>query len=418
MQGTVSGGSLDVRGIASSDAWAFFENLAYSDEKDHRFIEVARYGGRKALRVKNFVGVITAPDGTQVEILPKISEDGQDIEGTRNLLWKMLDAVEGLRFLETTQAQLRLRSMPLTEALVSIFLDQVGTLVRRGIRRDYERVEEEEHFLRGRLQVVRQMRQPPGRQHLFRIEYDLFSENRPENRLIHAALVKVARSCSAPQNQRRARELRHGFEPVPISCDYKSDFQNWRSDRAMATYQPLLPWLRLILNRQCPFSIKDEYHGISFLFPMESLFEKYVAEMLKRLLRSQAVSVHTQLRQRYLSDQPQAFQLKPDLALKNGPHWLRILDTKWKLIDQDAAYACGSADPKAGISQSDVYQLFAYGHKYLGGTGRLVLIYPQWSGFTAPLPSFNLDDGLFLDIVPFDLTSDGAQLIDDIFSRC
>jgi 5-methylcytosine-specific restriction enzyme subunit McrC len=324
----------------------------------------------------------------------------------------MLGAVEDLHFLETTEARLKLRSAPLSEALISIFLGHVATLVRRGIRRDYERVEEEEPFLRGRLRVVQQMRAPPGRQHLFPIEYDLFSENRPENRLIHSALVKVARTSRTAHNQRLARELRHGLESVPLSAAYQADFMKWRSGRDMIHYQPILPWVRLILNQQCPFALKDEHAGISFLFPMEKLFEKYVAQVLARQLSPRRVSVHTQLRSQYLAEQPRAFQLKPDLVLAGGGKWLAVMDTKWKLIDQRAAYDDGSEDPKAGIAQGDMYQLFAYGHKYLGGKGRLALIYPKWSGFTAPLPPFRLGDGLTLDVLPFDLDKDECALID------
>lgn len=414
VQGARSVGSPDVCGIDSAEAWEFFENLAFSDAKEDRFIEVARFEGRRALRVRNFVGVICAPDGTQIELLPKTSEGEQDPQGTRDLLWKMLGAVEDLHFLETTEARLKLRSAPLSEALVSIFLDHVATLVRRGIRRDYERVEEEEPFLRGRLRVVQQMRLPPGRQHLFPIEYDLFSDNRPENRLIHSALVKVVRTSKTAYNQRLARELRHGLESVPLSSSYQADFMRWRSGREMIHYQPILPWVRLILNQQCPFSLKDEHAGISFLFPMEKLFEKYVAEILRRRLSPHQLDVHTQLRTQYLAEQPRAFQLKPDLVLARGAQRLSVMDTKWKLIDQCTTYDNGSEDPKAGIAQGDMYQLFAYGHKYLGGKGRLALIYPKWSGFTRPLPSFRLGDGLTLDVLPFDLEKDECALIDQL----
>jgi 5-methylcytosine-specific restriction enzyme subunit McrC len=414
VQGARRAGSPDVCGIDSSKAWDFFENLAFSDAKEDRFIEVARFEGKKALRVRNFVGVICAPDGTQIEILPKTSEGEQNPQDTRDLLWKMLGTVEDLHFLETTKAHLKLRSAPLSEALVSIFLDQVAGLVRRGIRRDYERVEEEEPFLRGRLRVVQQMRLPPGRQHLFPIEYDLFSDNRPENRLIHSALVKVARTSKTAYNQRLARELRHGLESVPLSSSYEADFTKWRTGREMIHYQPILPWVRLILNQQCPFSLNDEHAGISFLFPMEKLFEKYVAEILRRRLSPRQISVHTQLRTQYLAEQPRAFQLKPDLVLTCGAERLSVMDTKWKLIDQRAAYDDGSEDPKAGIAQGDMYQLFAYGHKYLGGKGRLALIYPKWSGFTRPLPSFRLSDELTLDVLPFDLEKDACALIDQL----
>ena len=398
---------LQVRWLQDSQAWAFLERYAYSSEKEHRFIHAASYRGSKALRVVNFVGLLSTPDGTQIEILPKTSEQDQDVEQTRVLLWKMLGVVEDLPFLASTDAQLMLRNMPLPEALISIFLEQAAALIRRGLRRDYERIETEEPFLRGRLRVSSQMRQPPGRQHLFQIEYDVHSANRAENRLLHAALIQAGKWSRAPNNQRLARELRSAMDQIPVSQDFALDFSRWQNTRDMAYYRPLLPWLRLILNQQSPYTLKDQHQGISFLFPMETLFEKYVAAMLRRQAQAHGLQLKTQLADRYLSDIPGAFLLKPDLALYRGNRLLAILDTKWKLIDQDKRYDNGDLDPKAGIDQADMYQLFAYGHKYLAGAGNLVLIYPKWSGFSSPLPTFTLGSGLLLDAVPFDLGENG-----------
>lgn len=405
--------SIDVCGIASPEAWTFFENLALSDAEEDRFIDVAQYKGKRALRVRNFVGVISAPDGTQVEILPKTSDQEQDVKDTRALLWKMLAVVEDLPSIETTQAQLKLRSAPLIEALIGMFLAHVATVVRCGIRRDYERIEAEERFMRGRLRVAQQMQAPPGRQHLFQIEYDVFSENRAENRLLHAALDNVGRSARTTHNQRLARELRHGLDLVPLSTDYRADFAKWRTGRDMVHYQPLLPWLRLILNQECPHSLRDEHAGISFLFPMEKLFEKYVERSLRARVASSGIKIQGQARSHYLASQPKAFLLKPDIVLWRDQACIGIADAKWKLIDERITYDSGNEDPKAGIKQSDMYQMFAYGHKYLAGKGRLVLVYPRWRGFTRPL-TFDLGYGLVLDVVPFDLVNDACVLIDQL----
>lgn len=402
---------LQVRWLQNPQAWALLEGYAYSSDKQHRFVQVASYRGIKALRVVNFVGLLTTPDGTQIEILPKTSEHGQDVAQTRALLWKMLSVVEDLTFLASTEAQLMLRNMPLPEALISIFLQQAATLIRRGLRRDYERIEAEEPFLRGRLRVSSQMRQPPGRQHLFQIEYDVHSANRAENRLLHAAIILAGKWSKAPGNQRLARELRSAMDQVPVSQDFALDFTRWQDTRDMAHYRPVLPWIRLILNRQSPYTLKDQHHGISFLFPMETLFEKYVAVVLSKQAQAHGLHLKTQLANRCLSDSPAAFLLKPDLALYQGSRLLAILDTKWKLIDQDTRYDNGDPDPKAGISQADMYQLFAYGHEYLSGAGKLVLIYPHWRGFSSPLPTFTLGPGLMLETVPFDLCDDGNPAI-------
>jgi len=74
-----------------------------------------------------------------------------------------------------------------------------------------------------------------------------------------------------------------------------------------------------------------------------------------------------------------------------------VLDTKWKRLDT------GPDSKNYGLSQSDFYQLFAYGHKYLGGQGDLVLIYPMRAAFQEALPVFEYSAGLRLWVVPFDL---------------
>ena len=54
-----------------------------------------------------------------------------------------------------------------------------------------------------------------------------------------------------------------------------------------------------------------------------------------------------------------------------------------------------------------MYQLYAYGHKYLKGNEhkKLMLIYPKTDKFQQQLPEFKYEDGFTLTVVPFDLDS-------------
>lgn len=76
-----------------------------------------------------------------------------------------------------------------------------------------------------------------------------------------------------------------------------------------------------------------------------------------------------------------------------------VADAKWKLIDN----ALDDGEEKYGLSQADFYQLYAYGQKYLHGTGTLYLFYPKTSSFRTPLPPFHFSDQLRLFALPFDL---------------
>jgi 5-methylcytosine-specific restriction enzyme subunit McrC len=83
-----------------------------------------------------------------------------------------------------------------------------------------------------------------------------------------------------------------------------------------------------------------------------------------------------------------------------------VMDTKWKLID------ASDRRNKYGVSQSDMYQLYAYGHKYLKDSDQkeLMLIYPTTSAFNKPLPDFIYENGFRLQVVPFDLTTNLINL--------
>lgn len=312
----------------------------------------------------------------------------------------MLKVVYDLPFIETTEANLQLKNKPLHELLITWFLTCVDEIVKKGIRRDYLRISAQEKFLKGSLQVHKQLNKPAHKQHLFHIEYDEFSANRAENRLLHSALVQVLRWSKDSQNQQKSRHFLTFFDNVPLSLNFKEDFNSWSTARDMAYYQAVLPWLRLILNQQSPYTLKDINKGISFLIPMEKLFEKYVAKILKSNL-PKGYKLTVQSPKRYLTEN--AFQMRPDIVIseqgKDGKP-VCILDTKWKLIDEDKKYDNGGKDAKKGVSQADAYQLFAYGKKYK--VNEVCLIYPQWEGFKTPF-QFKFEGNLTLGVIPFDL---------------
>ncbi|MGY4663590.1 5-methylcytosine-specific restriction enzyme subunit McrC [Pseudomonas chlororaphis] len=356
--------------------------------------------GRQSLKWDSYVGVVETPCGTRVEILPKHFELGDCERQSRALLRKMIQAALNLKPREASATSLELFDAPLSEWVMQQFLLELDYLLKRGLRFDYQRIEEEQRFLRGQLNVVAQMRQPPGRQHHFQIRHDVFLPDRPENRVLKRALDQVCKSTQQSDNWRLAHELRSLLAEIPASSRPQADLRVWSCDRLMAHYRAVKPWCELILNEQIPLAVSGQWHGMSLLFPMERLFEQYVAAWLRRNLQA-GVVLTTQARSEYLCqhDTGRIFRLEPDLLVTQGTqNW--VLDTKWKRVD------AGDRKGKYGLGQGDFYQLFAYGQKYLKGKGELVLIYPSRIAFREALPIFNFEDGLSLRVLPFDLDLD------------
>lgn len=352
---------------------------------------------RRWLKLDNYVGVVETPCGTRIEILPKHFEAGDCVAESRALLQRMIQKSLNLPTREVGVTGLQHFDTPLTEWVMTRFLEALDHLIKRGLRFDYQRVEEEQRFLRGQLNASKQMRQPASRQHQFQIRHDLFLPDRPENRLLRTALDIICKTTQETANWRIAHELRTMLLELPRSRDTARDFKQWRNDRLMAHYQPSKPWCELIIQQLTPLAVADDWRGMSLLFPMERLFESYVAGCLRDSLAPEAV-LRTQVAGTYLCTQGEKgmFRLRPDLIIElAGQRW--VLDTKWKRLDSEAN------GKNYGLSQSDLYQMFAYGHKFLEGAGDLVLIYPRTSRFMEALEVFEYGPGLALWVMPFDL---------------
>jgi 5-methylcytosine-specific restriction enzyme subunit McrC len=355
---------------------------------------------RTKLRLGSLVGVIELPSGAILEILPKHHEFGETHQA-RRLLWKMIRGALDLPQREVGRANLASFDAPLSEWLIQQYLLQLDRLIKRGLRFDYSRIQAVEPFVRGRVDATRQLRQGPHRQHLFDVQYDVYLPDRPENRLLKSALMLVGGTTRERSNWQLAHELLTIMDPVPHSTDVTRDLALWSDERLLAHYVKVRPWCELILRKELPIALAGDWRGISVLFPMERLFERYVEKAIAKQV-TPGIRFTSQACGQYLCthDGGSFFALQPDILLWESEHERWLLDAKWKIVRP------GDRSNRYNLKQSDFYQLFAYGHKYLNGTGDLGLIFPKTSEFVVPLPMFQFSEHLRLWALPFDLDRD------------
>ena len=378
-------------------------DAADDDSRDYSPIfAYLRPRGREQLRVQNYVGVIRLADGVQIEVLPKISKR-MDAESARKLLVKMLVELADSPFLEGTVADLEAHRMPIFELLMRVFLEHVTSIVRKGVARSYVSREDNLVHLRGKLRMAEHLRRNSFIAGRVFCEFDEYDTDRPINRLIKGALEIVLRLASHPDNQQRCRELLFWFESVPATVTPRLDFQRMQRDRLVQHYAPAMPLCRLILDSLNPLTEQGQNGVVSMLFPMEKVFEAFVAAKLSIQLATWRVS--SQAPGQALIEQHlerKMFNLRPDLVMSRRQDRV-VADTKWKLIDQsDRANGYG-------ISQADVYQMFGYAKKYLGHCSyrEVLLIYPASDTFQAPLePFWYQPHSEVLLVVPYDLQSE------------
>jgi 5-methylcytosine-specific restriction enzyme subunit McrC len=396
--------------------WLEAQALQLAAEPGASWVTVAQRRGQRVVQFRNHVGVVRAPNGFQIEVLPKIGRVG-DPAAVRRVLLEMLTCLRDFRHLRAGSAQVAASRMPLLDIFIGEFLEAVWHVVGRGLCGDYLRREDNLSVLRGKLVMSTHLRLNRHRADRFFTAWDEFSTNRPENRLIHAALQRVLPACASPQHQRTARELRFAFGDVPASTQIDADWRQVRTDRGMSHYEDALAWARLILAERSPLVGDGAHHAPSLLFPMEALFEAFVGKHLARQIAApRTLAAQTRGKCLVAHERRKWFRLQPDFLVRHAERPVVVLDAKWKLLDASR----GNGTDKYGLAHDDFYQLHAYGQTWLEGRGDLVLVYPKTDAFTAPLPVFTFpkSNGLRLWVLPFCLSS--RQLLlppDDTFAQ-
>ena len=187
--------------------------------------------------------------------------------------------------------------------------------------------------------------------------------------MLKSTLLYLYKHSASSRNRNDIKTLLNYFVEVEASTDYKSDFAKYVPDRNMKDYSTALLWSRVFLMGKSFTSFAGSEVALALLFPMETLFESYIATLLKKKLGGTDFTVSAQDKSYHLFDEPgKKFLMRPDIVVKRKCDGaIFILDTKWKIL----------ADSKAnyGISQADMYQMYAYQKKY--GAENVTLLYPQ-----------------------------------------
>ena len=380
-------------------SFLYIENFVLGNEESAQYLKITtKKGYGKVLQAQNFVGLIQTKDGTTIEILPKIQNVSK--EESKKILIKMLRTLKKSPFKNFHMAKLKSSKMPLLEIFITMFLDELSKLIQKGIKSDYIAKEENLKFLKGKLKMDEQIKQNFIHRERFFVEYEEFLSDRVENRLIKTTLAFLYKKSKLNKNQQRIREFLFVFDDVSLSGDIKTDFAKVRSDRQMRDYEQVLLWSKTFLLENSFSPHKGNDRAFALLFDMNLLFESYVGAFLKK----KGLDVRLQDRGEYLVEEPSKFALRPDIVINKNRDNEIVADTKYKNIKREK-----------DISQSDMYQLYAYGTKYKK-TSQLYLIYPK--GVEVSLGRYSyIRNELHLNVVFFDLSCEFEknEFFNDIF---
>ena len=346
----------------------------------------------KVITAKNYIGVLTFNDGTAIEILPKIvSTVPEHSQRAKKLVVDMLRSLTNVSYKSLQVTNVDIEKMPLLDIFIRMFLDEVFRLVKHGLRSSYETIAENRSFFKGKILFSEQLKHNFSHKERTFTEFDEFTPNCPENRLVKSTLMLLYKQTHSSRNKTDIKTLLAAFDNVPSSTDYTGDFS-----KAGKSYGTLLLWCQIFLTGKSFTSFSGSGVAFALLFPMETLFERYVAVQLKKVLPSADFSISIQDKTHYLFTHPyKRFLLRPDIVItRKCDNAIFICDTKWKLLSSHTA--------NLGISQVDMYQMFAYQKKY--NAKNITMLYPMTDQTTSANGiQFDSGDGVIVRVSFIDL---------------
>jgi 5-methylcytosine-specific restriction enzyme subunit McrC len=335
--------------------------------------------------VGSWVGVMQIP-GLQLEILPKtevgaVQDSDQQVCDTRSNLMEML-LRGGLGAVRARGiADLAVKRGNLHDQLVDAFLERTLFELRRGLDRGYTTEEDNLATLRGKLVLARHVALNAANKARFYCRHDVLTEaTQISVRLKQACRVLAARALPVTLLV-KCQQVLALLDDVP-DLPFRHREPDPVFTRQNERFADIYGFACMLLESQAPDARSGEVETFSLLFDMELVFERYIAAFLASevMHRFADVSLFPQAKgQRhnlYLDGQEKVLRMAPDLVFVYEPPGVQeakkktlIVDTKWKRLSEEDG---------GRPSRPDLYQLFAYLHRYDCQSAHL--LYPRAAG--------------------------------------
>jgi 5-methylcytosine-specific restriction enzyme subunit McrC len=319
--------------------------------KTNNFLDI----GRKTIKPLNYVGVVKTGPIT-IEILPKMFKSEYEKHRAviaRNLL-KMLSYSELLpRNIDS--ADLDTEKLNFFEIFIYFFARNLNELIKSIQIKEYIKSSEELRFIKGRIDTRRYTN--PARLHIVPCNYHEFSIDNTLNRTLKYTCYLMSRMVKTNDTFRLLRSIMGILDPITLSSVSLSEIDIIQFTRLNIKFKPFIRICRIFLSHSTLILRASDVETFSLLIPMEKLFEKFIAEVLKEdpdYFFGPETYIFPQQDIGNLAnyeDGTRVFNLRPDIVIKKGPK-VAIIDTKYKLLNDE--------DRKYGVPQADVYQMYAY----------------------------------------------------------
>jgi len=181
----------------------------YGYKTKERFYNV----GNNRIKFNNYVGVIQV-DNITIEVLPKADNlDSNQISKAKwhNALINMLHECKLMKLNTITNANLKLKSATILDLFFDLFLTETEVIYKQGLRKQYKKVEENIHTLKGKILFTNHIKKNAFHKERFYVTHELFDPNNKLNQILYKAIIILKDISNNPNFSTRINYLLLNF---------------------------------------------------------------------------------------------------------------------------------------------------------------------------------------------------------------
>lgn len=334
-------------------------------EDDYEFFKITK----AVIIPQNFVGTIPLDD-IQIEILPKIPLVENNIEAEKIRFLEILQSIDYFKEKIFSNSKIEITDTSILEIFIYLFIEEVEKILKKGLIYKYVDKNRNLNIFKGKLDINSHIKYNFSHKERFFMKFDKFLMDSLENIIIKLTIQKLKKVSINPKNKENLNKIGHYFENVSILENSIENLKCLTFNRMNDYYKNAIQWAKIFLDNQSS-SIFSTNNGkmLSVLFPMETIFENYIANKLVNIIQKKissellikiqdsSCSIFSNISLNNIEIDNNILRIRPDIVIKNkNTKEIFILDTKWKVLNK--------LDEKFKISTEDIYQMLAYVKTY------------------------------------------------------
>jgi len=333
----------------------------YNDKNDNIYFT----GIRDGIKFKSFVGVIQI-GGLTLEILPKADRKEttaeSDFDDWQGALLRMLALCNHISVDSVSETNLKRRYHSLLDLYFNIYLEEVSKLLHQGLIKKYRQQDGQVKALKGKLLFSQQIQLNLVHQERFYTRHQVYDTENLHNQILLKALSVLSIVSNNYSILVKINRIKFDFPEIKEIEITKVHFDQLKDNRKTVSYKTAIKIAKMIILNYSPDIKSGGDNMLALLFDMNKLWEEYVYRMLLKS-KKEEYEVNFQNNMKFWEDKTIRPDIVIDRRMENGSTEKYIIDTKWKIIDDNHP------------SDDDLKQMFAYNIYW--EAEKSMLLYPK-----------------------------------------